>query len=183
MTITVDAVPLSPTCNSYVTVAEADAYVTDRITDAPTKTAWSALSADAKATAVVNATRAVDNFADFIGSKYSRDQNLKWPRYNAWVDGYYLDPDKVPLAIKEATIEMAAWTTVNKGQIAVEQAGAAYDSIKVGPINIDFNESNNGPQYKYFPDIVAYILTDYGTVNNPQLPASNQVKTVRLIRA
>jgi len=183
MTLSVDSTPLSPTCNSYVGSAEMETYVAERVTDATAKATWLALTSALKAAYLVNATRAIDTVADFIGYQYSRDQKLKWPRYDAWVEGYLLDVTTFPHQVRDATAEMALWIASNGGAMFVQQAGAAFDAIKVGPINIDFNEYGNGPQFKYFPDIVAYLLRDIADVTNPPIPGSAMVKTVRLIRA
>jgi len=182
MPLVLDNEPLSPTCNTYVSAAEMAAYVQDRCPDSAVGVAWRALSNELKATYLVNATRSIDMIGDWIGSKYSRDQNLDWPRYNAWVDQWLLDSTLFPERLKEATCEMAIWSMQNAGLVAVAQ-DAAYDAIKVGPITIDFNQQVQGPLNKYFPDIVAYLLKDLGSVNNPEIPGANMVRQVKLVRA
>jgi hypothetical protein len=131
---------------------------------------------------VVNATRSVDASCDWIGYKYSRDQKMDWPRYDVWVDTFMLDVTIVPAAVKEATCEMAIWSMSNNGLVAVGQ-NAAFDSIKVGPINIDFSEAVGGSSDKYFPDIVAMLLRDLGSMSNPPLPGARQMKVARTYRA
>lgn len=182
MAIVLDAAPLSPTCNTYVDESEAAAYVTDRISNSAVKAAWTALTAELRATYLVNATRQIDSIAEWIGEKYSRDQRLDWPRFDAVVDGYYVDNTTFPQPVKEATVEMALWLMGNDGEISQSQ-DAAYDSIQVGPISIDFNEKVSGAKDKYFPDIVAYILRDYAMLGEPGLPSANSVRVVRLVRA
>ncbi len=157
-------------------------YVQDRILDPDVATSWAALSADKKATYLVNATRSLDMGFQWIGDRYSRDQRQHWPRTNAVVDGFLLDNITFPTAVKEATCEMAAWSMGNDGAVSVG-TNAAFDSIRVGPINIDFNENIGGAAKQYVPDVVAYILSEYGVLEDPNLPSSNRLKVVRLQRA
>lgn len=181
MALVVDNDPFSSSANSYVSLAEMLTYVTERVPDAAVLTAWNALSTPQKSMYVVNATRSIDSISEWIGSKYSRDQKLDWPRYDAWVDGYMLDVTIVPDAVKEATYEMAIWSMQNAGLVAVSQ-NYGFDSIKVGPINIDFNESAGGSKDQYFPDVVAMILEDLASVSNPQVPGSRTIKMAKLFR-
>lgn len=182
MALVVDNTPLSVTCNSYASVQEMDDYVTDRVPDPAVKTAWDALTDPQQAMYLVNATRSLDSYAEWIGRKYSREQKLDWPRYDAWVDGYLLEVTTFPSSVVEATCEMAIWAMQNAGVVAVQQ-NAAFNSIRVGPIAIDFNEGVGGSKDKYFPDIVAAILEDYATLANPALPSSTSVRVVRISRA
>lgn len=181
MSIQINAEPLSPDCNSYVSSQEMGVYLRDRVSETVFDQ-WDALDVEVQRTYLVNASRFLDFAVTWIGDRYSRDQRLDWPRVNAMFDGYYLDPITFPQQVKDAACEMARWNMENDGVISVQQ-NAAFDSIKVGPIAIDFNESVGGSKDKYFPDIVAYILTDFGTVEPPDIPGSGRLKQVRLQRA
>lgn len=181
MALTVVATPLDPACNSYVSLAEMVTYVSERMSEADAEL-WNELDSASKARYVVNATRALDSFVEWIGVRYSDTQKLKWPRFEAEVDGVDLDYLTFPQAVKHATCELAFWMASNDGSVAVRQQ-AAFDSVKVGPININFNEQAGGSLDKYFPDSVAIILRDYGSIANPNLPGSKQVKMARLLRA
>lgn len=131
---------------------------------------------------LVNATRCIDSYAEWIGDRYSRDQRLDWPRVNAYVDSFIIDQISFPIEVVEATYEMALWLMTNSGATYVDQS-SSYDSIKVGPITIDFNQQALGAARQYFPDIVASLLKDLGTVQNPDLPGQTKLKMVRLQRA
>lgn len=182
MALTVVTDPFSSSANSYVSVAEADDYVATRSSDASLAAAWAALSADNKAKYLVNATRSLDMMAEWIGDRYSRDQKLDWPRVNAYVDGFLLDQITFPDRVQEATIEMALWSLQNSGAVGVSQS-AAFDSIRVGPISIDFNEGAGLAPNKYFPEVVAYLLSEYGALTDPNMPGANRIKVARLIRS
>jgi hypothetical protein len=182
LVVITDPLATEPAANSYVSVADADEYVSDRITSATVQAAWTALTADQKATAVVNASRALDQAASWIGDRYWRDQGLGWPRVNAMYDGFYLESTTFPIRVVEATVEMALWSMTNSGAISVQQ-NASFDAIKVGPLTIDFNEGAGLPAVQYFPEIVAYLLSGLADLNDPQMPNSSQARNVRLIRA
>jgi len=156
-------------------------YLRDRVSETVFDL-WDALDVEVQRTYMVNATRFLDYAVEWIGDRYSRDQRLDWPRVNAFFDGYYLDPITFPQQVMDAACEMARWMMENDGVISVAQ-NAAFDSIKVGPIAIDFNENVSGTKDKYFPDVVAYILSGLGTVQPPDIPGSNRLKQVKLQRA
>lgn len=181
MTLVVDSTPLSPTNNSYASVEEATEYVSTRVS-LDMFSSWDSLDDEDKKKYLVNASRALDSMCEWIGDRYSRDQGLKWPRMNAWVDGWLLDQTTFPKAVVEATIEQALWSMDNSGAVSVT-GNSQFDSIKVGPIAIDFNESAGLATQEFFPDIVAALLKDYGGINQPDLPANNMLKQVRLVRA
>lgn len=179
MALVVVTEPFDPACNSYVSEAEMAAYVTERVPDPAVLAAWDALSPELQATYVVNASRFIDNMMEWIGDRYSRDQRLDWPRVNAVIDGFLLDQITFPTAVKEATCEMVVFSMQNNGVVAV-QTNAAFDSIRVGPINIDFNEAASEPLKKFYPEIVEYILRDYGQIINL---SSKGIRVVNLRRA
>lgn len=174
--------PFAPGCNSYVSVAGADDYVATRVADPAVVTAWTALSADQKAMYLVNATRFLDSSCQYIGDRYSREQQLDWPRVNAWVQGFLLDVTTFPIKLVQATVEMALFTMGTSGAISV-QSQEALQSLQVGPIHLKFNDNSGQPAYRYFPDIVAYLLRDLGSMTDPNVPSAKSIKTVNLIRA
>lgn len=182
MALVVDNDPFSTSANSYVSSAEMLDYVSTRVPDSAVLTAWNALTTDQQSMYVVNATRSIDQLCEWSGERYFREQKLDWPRTGVWVDGWLQPETEVPMKVKEATFEMAIWAMSNNGLVAVGQ-NASFDSIKVGPINIDFNERVGGTADKYFPDIVPILLSDLGQMQNPNLSGANKIKVARLIRA
>lgn len=182
MALAVNTDPFSLSCNSYASLAGMADYVLTRVPNLSLANAWDNLDTDRKNLFLVNATRAIDSYVEWIGDKYSRDQRLDWPRINAVVDGFLLDEVSFPQPVIEATYEMAMWMMANSGEVYVDQS-SSYDSIKVGPITIDFNQQALGSAKQYFPDIVAALLKDLGTLQNPDLPGQNVLKQARLHRA
>jgi hypothetical protein len=143
---------------------------------------WNDLESPVKAAYVVNATRRLDGLVDWIGDRYFKDQKLMWPRVNAWFDSFLLDNTVFPQAVKDATCEMAFWLAQNDGVISTTPDDS-YDSIKVGPININFNTKTSRGPNQYAPDSVAILLKGYGVLNNPDIPGASRLKIVRLSRA
>jgi hypothetical protein len=181
MPLVVNNTPFSSTCNSYASIVDMAEYVSTRVANAATAAAWAALTAEKKSLYLVNATRSIDSYAQWIGDRYSRDQRLDWPRINAYKDGYLIDQITFPIEVVEATYEMAIWMMLNSGEVSVDQS-SSYDAIKVGPITIDFNQESLGSAKQYFPDIVAALLAGLGVVQNPELPGQRSIRVSRLQR-
>jgi hypothetical protein len=182
VSLTVDSGPLTQTCNSYASLGEMTTYVTDMVADASVADQWSDLDASVKAAYLVNASKRLDQLFDWIGERYSEAQGMKWPRYNACVDGYLLTSTIIPPAVRDAACEMAVWMMQNDGVISVGQS-QAYSKIEVGPIQIDFNQNLATADRKYAPDNVPMMLRDYGSMKNPDLPGAKSIRVVRLVRA
>jgi hypothetical protein len=117
MPLTVIATPGASNANSFVTVAEADAYVDAQME----RTGWP-VAADDKARALFAATADISAL-DFVGSRTATAQALAWPRIQApnpdarndngwpygiptWSQVFYGD-DVVPQRVKDATCELA----------------------------------------------------------------------------
>lgn len=105
MAVTVDATVGGASSNSFVTVAEADAYLEARLNSA----AWTGDTA--KKQAVIEATREL-NRLDWAGQRVDTTQALSWPRDevedpDSPTLGEYVDNTIVPLRVKEATYELA----------------------------------------------------------------------------
>lgn len=182
MALVINTEPFSPDCNSYAGLAGMADYVATRVPNEATATAWDDLDDVKKSMYLVNATRSIDSYVEWIGDKYSRDQRLAWPRVNAYDDGFILDQITFPDEVVEATYEMALWMMINSGEVYIDQS-SSYDAIKVGPITIDFNQQALGAARQYFPDIVSALLKDLGSVQNPDLPGQTKLKIGKLQRA
>ena len=93
--------------NSYVSLADAEAYFADRL-GASDNGNWNKDSSGnnrsnaTKEAALVTATRRTDE-EQFAGYKASTTQALKWPRINVRnEDGYMFDPAFIPERVKQA---------------------------------------------------------------------------------
>ena len=122
--------------NTYVTMAEADAYFDTRI-DAG---AWINADADDHESALVTATLLLDE-NQFIGVAVSSTQSLAWPRK----DAIYFDPklgmeksvttDTYPKRVKVATFELALQLLTNENLL--DNKTQTFERIKVGSIEIE----------------------------------------------
>lgn len=137
MAVVINATPKSPTANSFVTLAEAEAYMAERLN----VTAWTG-SDDTKSQALITASYRV-NQEQFEGYQTTTSQNLKWPREGATDDdGEEYDPDTIPNIIKWATYEEAL-ALLNRGnQDLLHNTGLEeYKRVKVGELEIERNMS------------------------------------------
>jgi hypothetical protein len=133
----------SSTADSYVSVADADAYF-----GALENSRWAALAdADAKEVVLRKATRYLDNQyrGRFVGYKATQAQSLAWPRVAGSrglacplkdADGFDIAVDIVPDQIKRATLEVAALVASGVNLEPTLERGGAIKSIskQVGPI-------------------------------------------------
>jgi hypothetical protein len=127
--------------NSYVTVAQADAYMENRIGNDN----WTSATNTVKEQVLITATQLVDD-NPWIGYAVSSSQALAWPRENAI---YYDDRlglqvtvpnDEVPTRVLTAVYEQALHLLDNdgvlKGQIQT------FESISVGSISLSDSNSD-----------------------------------------
>ena len=101
MAATIDATIKGANANSYVTLAEADAY----FETVPSSTQWDNKQDDKKNRALISATRWIDSFV-FYGDRCDDGQALKFPRNNYQVDGVELSCDLIPQNIKYAQFDI-----------------------------------------------------------------------------
>ena len=118
--------------NSYVDVAEADAYFNDRLDAA----AWSdEQNEDQKSRALVTATRMLDDLK-WSGVAVSVDQSLAFPRNGCYFDprvGSHIDMNPTPKRLEVATCELAYHLLNNDGLL--DDTGSV-ESLQVGPVNL-----------------------------------------------
>lgn len=154
----------APNANSYVTVAEADAYFGDTFG----KSLWEPLDEDVKSTLVITASRTLDQYIQWIGFKTESDQGMEWPR-----SGTTFADDVIPSRVKYAAYELAYYLVENSG---ISFASQSVDSVKVGPITVDFTENSTDAG---IPSFIENLLGDLGT---PILIGSQMVRMARLVR-
>ncbi len=124
---------LAKNVNSYVTVAEADAYFADRL-DAD---AWTSAEATTKAKALVTATGQLDQMS-WVGVAVSETQKLAFPRSGEYYDpklGMRIALSGIPDRLVVAVCELAMHLVANEGVLASE---SSVKSISVDVIKLDF---------------------------------------------
>lgn len=124
---------LSKGTNSYVTVAEADAYFADRVD----VVAWTSASAEQKSQALVTATAFLDEMS-WTGIAVSDTQTLAFPR-----SGTYFDPrvgtevvldETVPRRVVQGVSELAYHLLNNDGLL--DDTGGVVN-LRIGSISLD----------------------------------------------
>lgn len=123
--------------DSYCSVADADAYLAAR----GRNSAWDALTDPEKAGRLVMASGYLDAAVRWAGEIATSAQALGWPRANALDrDGRPLAVDAVPVAVRNAAIEIA-----QAGDVTTERSRAAV-SETVGPISVDYADGHDVTQ-------------------------------------
>mgnify|MGYP003590976210 CR=1 FL=1 len=169
-----DATLGGASANSYVTVAEADAYFATSFGRTP----WGSASAANKEIVLIESTRLLDLLVSWKGYVKSDTQALRWPRtYVPNINGRYLESyisdSIVPKDVKNAVFELAYSLLSNGGFQASENELA---KVKVGPVSIDFSDTvkSNG-----LPKMVRDMIARWGEYT---VVSSNSVHTVGLLR-
>lgn len=140
MAATIDATLKGTAANSYVTLAEANAY----FETVPHDEHWTG-SDDAKNRVLITATRYLDNF-EYHGERCSTTQALKWPRKEYKVDGVKIDCTFIPQPVKNATFELAH-SLLYKGEALVGTTGTqgTYEEVELGDLKVKFKDSSQTP--------------------------------------
>ena len=117
--------------NSYVSLAEAEAYFLTRLDVA----AWTEASEEMKEAALVTATRELEHYR-WVGTIADPSQLLAWPRNGRFFDpraGYVRDLSGVPSRVKQGQMELAYHFLTNDG---VLDSSGRVSEVKVGPISV-----------------------------------------------
>jgi len=129
------ATPGTADANSYLTVAEADAYFAERLYSE----AWGAASNENKEAALIMATGLLDSSYVWSGSATTPDQTLAWPRTGMKLYGQTIASDVIPRLVKKATAEIALYLLGNN-PLAVGDTDN-ISKVKAGPVEVQFKDS------------------------------------------
>lgn len=158
------------TGNSYASVDVADEYHYSRLGSED----WQNATPSTKEAALVWATRLLDEQVSWVGTKKDRDNTLSWPRYGAYDrDGWPIDTDAIPTAVKNATAELARYL-ITGGDRTAEEDTLGFKRIKVDTIELEIDKYDRKP---ILPKSVVSLIGTLGTVS------SNSSQFVRLSRA
>lgn len=125
---------------SYVTVADADAYFLKL-----NNSVWDALDVEDKEAGLRAATQYIDSTYNFIGCLVSNQQPIMWPR-TAAIDnaGRLLSITTIPQRLKDATCEAALQH--NSGAL-LASTDRETSSEKVGSIEVSYFQGQNSKKY------------------------------------
>lgn len=130
--------------NSFCDLTTADDYQSIKL-----NTTWAGLSNANKEKLLAWATLNINSLS-FIGIRTNPVQLLEWPRSWVPVTGtqasatddpysvYYLDPDTVPIEIKQATAEMAG--ILMAGDVTADSGLGEFSEIKVSEIMLKMKD-------------------------------------------
>lgn len=140
MAATIDATLSGANANSYVTLAEADAY----FETVPSSTQWDNKQDDKKNRALIAATRWIDSFV-FYGDRCDHGQALKFPRNNYQVDDVELACTAIPNNIKYAQYELAR-ALANDTDAMTGNVGTNGNiaEAKLGDLAVKYNVASQG---------------------------------------
>lgn len=157
MAIEIVETPSSPDANSYASLDEAEEYFSLR---SPEAINWAAAtSEDAKARALLTATRLMDTLIDWDGSVTDEEQALAWPRQALEdANGSELDPAEIPDEVKWAQFEFAE--VLLSTDRTADLATAGIKSIDAG-VSIEFMDTAP-PVRAVIPDIVWDFVRRWG---------------------
>lgn len=120
--------------NSYASEAELTTYAGDRgITITGTN-----------AILLIQAMDYIEQ-QNFKGDKNTDEQALVWPRYNVYVDNYYVDNDTIPVLLKEAQMEVAL--SYDAGNDPLATIGRETKREKVDVIEVEYMDGARSNPY------------------------------------
>lgn len=156
-----DATGLS-TAESYLSVANADTYHASYTGS----TAWSGASTGTKERALRRATQYLDSVygGRWLGERYTETQALDWPRSDVEIDGVLLDESPLPVALRNATAELALREITETGGLLPDDTTGVIqaESTTVDVISTSVTyQGGKSPQTKYafVERMLARILT------------------------
>jgi hypothetical protein len=176
MACTITATAKSATANSYSTIADADTYHESH----PYAETWDNATDDEKCRALVTATRLLDVWFDWFGHVTTLTQALLWPRRgvhkpgisdvaqdsgsNDWNEpfGVLLDPDVIPVRIRDAVAELARQLLDGDRTADSDQETQNLRALRVGPVALDFGTAVAKP----IPDSVMVMVSALGRPRN-----------------
>ena len=165
-----DATPGSDVANSYVTVAEANAYFSDRAHASD----WE--DNDEQASALITASSMLDWYIKWKGSKTTSTQSMDWPRTGVVLaDGSAVADDSIPREVKVAVYELTL-SSLEEDRTA-DSSMAGLDQVKAGSLMVK-SETKGYPDTApdTIPEKVKMILSDLTSTGSG-------ISVVRLMRA
>jgi len=140
--------------NSYVTLAEANAYFLDRMHSS----AWE--DEDDKDKLLISSSRMLDWYMKWKGVKGSSVQSMQWPRTGVIrPDGTEVDDDVIPFEVRIAVYELA-FVNIEADRTA-EDPLAGIGEVKAGSLTVKAGpEKPNQTNAKVIPSQIYNILSD-----------------------
>ena len=123
--------------NSYVTVAEADTYLSTN----KYYSAWADYDDEDKANVLIIASRLIDSYMNWFGTKTVESSAMRWPREGVYsLDGVEISSVSIPQNLKNAVCEFAyTQYSTNREQ---ESGSLGISELKVDVIELKFDKTD-----------------------------------------
>lgn len=159
MAAVINATLSSASANSYVTLADANAYF-ETIPDSST---WTNKTDDQKNRALISATRWIDSL-NFYGDRCDNGQALKWPRNNWLIDRVELVCTVIPKEIKFATYELARELANDTDAITntSDDPDNLYDEVELGELRVKYKSSKYDNPINNIFDVYPWLQSYLG---------------------
>ncbi len=147
MAVTLSATAGAADANSYLTVAEADAYFYARLR----MTDWNTATADDKARALIMACRHIEEQVvwdqSMAGYRAATTQALAWPRTSAYTRecDTTFDTGTVPSVIKYAQAEQALFELASDR--TTDPSSRGIKSVHAGSVAVEFDGFDSATQH------------------------------------
>lgn len=169
-----DATVGGATANSYITEADATAYLTSSRLYI---SAWTSATLANKEVALIWATSLIDTSYEFEGSKWTLGQALRWPRIGAIdIDGVLISSGSVPEVLKRATALLALNLLTSNRMEEPALLGLGISEAKVGPMEVKIE---SGQVKETVPDEVRIMLASIGHLKGELSEHSGSVRLLR----
>ena len=156
-TIVVETGSGSATANSYASVADGNTYHAGHLY----ATKWTQATDATKEKALIWATRLLDEWFDWEGTKGDRLNALQWPRIGTRDRGNWsIDTNVIPVALKDATCELARLLLVEDRTAFAEADPRGFKRIKAGSLEMEIDRADRKP---VLPTHVRMMLAPLGT--------------------
>ncbi len=158
MAVTIVTTAGSATANSFITLAEADAFMEARLNASTWETD---ATDDTKNRALVEATREL-NVLGWDGNRTDDTQALAWPRQ--WAvnpddpNGDYYATTTVPQRVKDATAELAfQFVKAGTTDVAALDSSAGVLEKTIDVLTTKYSEHGRADGLDRYPRVMAYV--------------------------
>jgi hypothetical protein len=101
----------------------------------------------------------------YIGIKFSRDQELQWPRVDVWIDDYYLDSDTIPQQLKNGLMITAIEIDSGNNPISTISTSDQTKRKRVGDIEVEYKDgASSSPIIRSISSALYKLLDQIGSV-------------------
>ncbi len=142
MTIIVEDGTIVTGANSYVSVAELEAYGDIR----------SVVFVQDTESLLIQAMDYIETLK-YKGVKFTYDQGLQWPRADVYIDGYYNDVNNIPKELKNGLMQTAV--AIDQGNGPQQTTPRKTVREKVGELEVQYAEGSSSVTID--PKINAYL--------------------------